>query len=46
MRGHEVARAGGASTNVVTHERVLDFARGAGFATRFRGYEATELETV
>ncbi|MDQ3356721.1 MAG: alanine--tRNA ligase, partial [Actinomycetota bacterium] len=29
-----------------THDRVLDFARGAGFSTRFRGYEATELETV
>jgi alanyl-tRNA synthetase len=46
-RAREVAR-GGASTRQRTggdHERVLTFARGAGFATRFVGYEATEWET-
>ncbi|CAA9519598.1 MAG: Alanyl-tRNA synthetase, partial [uncultured Solirubrobacterales bacterium] len=37
---------GGRPSEAVSHERVLDFARGAGFATRFRGYETTELETV
>ena len=41
-----VDSAGGGATDVLDHERVLDFARGAGFETRFRGYEATELETV
>ena len=34
---------GGADAGV---ERVADFARAAGFATRFVGYEATEAETV
>src|SRR5215210_978375 len=43
--GRAVARAGGGSTDVLPHERVLDFARAAGFETRFRGYETTELET-
>ena len=45
-RGEAVAEAGGGATPIVTHEHVLDFARSAGFATRFRGYEATELDTV
>jgi alanyl-tRNA synthetase len=30
----------------VDHQRVLDFARSAGFQSRFVGYEATEAETV
>jgi alanyl-tRNA synthetase len=28
------------------HEHVIDFARGAGFQTRFVGYETTEVETT
>jgi alanyl-tRNA synthetase len=46
-RAREVAR-GGASvrqTGATDHERVLAFARGADFPTRFVGYEATEWET-
>ena len=46
-RAREVAR-GGASTRQregTDHEHVLAFARGAGFPTRFVGYEATEWET-
>jgi alanyl-tRNA synthetase len=46
VSGGGVARPGGGSTEAVTHERVLEFARGAGVQTRFRGYEATELETT
>jgi alanyl-tRNA synthetase len=30
----------------VEHDRVLDFARSAGFQSRFVGYEATEADTV
>jgi alanyl-tRNA synthetase len=46
-RAREVAR-GGASVKQregADHERVLSFARGASFPTRFVGYEATEWET-
>ena len=45
-RAREVAR-GGASVRQGggDHERVLSFARGAGFPSRFVGYEATEWET-
>ncbi len=47
-RAREVAR-GGASVRQAQgtgHERVQLFARDAGFATRFIGYEATEADTV
>ena len=46
VSGGAVARAGGGSADALSHERVLEFARAAGFETRFRGYETTELETV
>jgi alanyl-tRNA synthetase len=54
-RAREVSRAGGARTRPraeagavvhVGHEDVLRFAKGAGFQTRFVGYETTEAETV
>src|SRR3954453_16273243 len=47
-RAREVAR-GGASVRQATggkHERVIAFARDAGFPTRFVGYETTEADTV
>ena len=44
--GRAVARAGGGSSDALPHERVLAFVRSAGFETRFRGYETTELETT
>ena len=47
-RAREVARGGasGRQAGGSGHERVLSFARTAGFPTRFVGYEATEAETV
>jgi alanyl-tRNA synthetase len=47
-RAREVARgeAAGASKGPDEHERVMAFARSAGFETRFVGYEATEWQTV
>jgi alanyl-tRNA synthetase len=47
-RAREVAR-GGASVRQQTggmHERVISFARSAGFPSRFVGYETTEADTV
>jgi alanyl-tRNA synthetase len=41
-----IARAGHRATGNAAHDRVLAFARGTGFETRFVGYEATEWETV
>ena len=41
-----IARAGHRAHVVGERDRVMEFARSAGFETRFRGYEATELETV
>ena len=41
------ARAGGGDSGIAfPHERVMAFARSAGFESRFVGYEATEWETV
>ena len=41
------ARAGGGDSGIAfPHEKVLRFAREAGFPSRFVGYEATEWETV
>ena len=49
-RAREVSRAGargeGGHRVHADHEEVLRFTRGAGFATRFVGYEKTEAETV
>jgi len=45
-RARRVARAGVRKTGDGGHERVLEFARGAGFESRFVGYQATEWETV
>jgi alanyl-tRNA synthetase len=48
-RAREVARGGArepAHAGGGKHERVLSFARDAGFPTRFVGYEATEADTV
>ena len=47
-RAREVAR-GGASVRQQTggmHERVISFAKSAGFPSRFVGYETTEADTV
>ncbi len=45
-RAREVSRGGAARGPAEDgHERVISFARGAGFATRFVGYETTEAET-
>jgi alanyl-tRNA synthetase len=47
-KAREVAR-GGASVRQQTggmHERVISFAKGAGFPSRFVGYETTEADTV
>jgi len=46
-RAREVARSGSARADGQgDHERVLAFARGTDFQTRFVGYEATEAETI
>jgi alanyl-tRNA synthetase len=48
-RAREVARGGAREPTHAgggKHERVLSFARAAGFPTRFVGYETTEAETV
>jgi alanyl-tRNA synthetase len=46
-RAREVSRGGAARGPAKErHERVMAFARGAGFASRFVGYEAIEWETV
>ncbi|MEA2388913.1 MAG: alanyl-tRNA synthetase, partial [Thermoleophilaceae bacterium] len=49
-RAREVARGGATALSTGDgggdHERVVAFARSAGFGTRFVGYEATEWETV
>ncbi len=46
-RAREVSRSGVARGPAEeTHTRVLEFARGAGFPSRFVGYESTEAETV
>jgi alanyl-tRNA synthetase len=42
----KVARASSRRPGDGGHERVLAFARGAGFRSRFVGYEATEWETT
>jgi alanyl-tRNA synthetase len=42
-----VAQAGGGDSGIAfPHEKVRAFARGAGFESRFVGYESTEWETV
>ena len=48
-RAREVARGGAREATHAgggKHERVISFARDAGFPTRFVGYEATEADTV
>jgi alanyl-tRNA synthetase len=45
-RAREVARGGARHAGGSGHERVLSFARNAGFPTRFVGYETTEADTV
>jgi alanyl-tRNA synthetase len=46
-RAREISRAGVARGPAEeSHGRVIEFARSAGFNTRFVGYEATEWETV
>jgi alanyl-tRNA synthetase len=45
-QARDVARRGIRRTGDQGHERVLEFARSAGFATRFTGYEALESETT
>jgi alanyl-tRNA synthetase len=49
-RAREISRGGRAETSAARglppRDRVLEFARSAGFATTFRGYETTELDTV
>jgi alanyl-tRNA synthetase len=46
-RAREVSRGGAARGPAEdTHKRVIEFARGAGFASRFVGYETIEAETV
>jgi alanyl-tRNA synthetase len=48
-QAREVARGGAREPTHAggsAHERVITFARGAGFPTRFVGYEATEADTV
>jgi alanyl-tRNA synthetase len=44
-RGAYVTAADGADVHL-RHEAVMRFARGAGFTTRFVGYETTEADTV
>jgi alanyl-tRNA synthetase len=45
-RARQVARAGGRRGGAEGHERVMAFARSAGFHSRFVGYESTEWETT
>jgi alanyl-tRNA synthetase len=45
-QARQVARASSRKAGGEGHERVLAFARGAGFRSRFVGYEATEWETT
>ena len=45
-QARDVARRGMRRTGDQGHEQVVEFARGAGFATRFVGYEALESETT
>ena len=45
-RARQVARGAGRRTGGGDHERVIAFARGAGFESRFVGYQATEADTV
>ena len=45
-RARQVARGGRRRTGGSGHERVIAFARGAGFESRFVGYERTEADTV
>ncbi|MDP8944087.1 MAG: alanine--tRNA ligase, partial [Actinomycetota bacterium] len=48
-RARQIARAGGGRREVAGgehHERVIAFARAAGFQSRFRGYEELEVETT
>jgi alanyl-tRNA synthetase len=45
-RARQVARAGGRRAAGEGHEHVIEFARSAGFQSRFVGYEATEWETT
>ena len=44
-RARETARAGGRRGGGEGHDKVIEFARAAGFQSRFVGYEATEAET-
>ena len=44
-RARETARAGGRRGAGEGHDKVIEFARSAGFQSRFVGYEATEAET-
>src|SRR4051794_8717428 len=44
-QARDVARRGMRKTGDQGHERVMEFARSAGFSTRFIGYEALEAET-
>jgi alanyl-tRNA synthetase len=45
-QARDVARRGMRRTGDQGHEQVIEFARAAGFATRFVGYEALESETT
>ena len=45
-QARNVARRGMRRTGDQGHERVLEFARGAGFASHFVGYERLETETT
>jgi alanyl-tRNA synthetase len=45
-RARQLARAGGRRATGEGHEHVIEFARSAGFQSRFVGYEATEWETT
>src|SRR5437868_14141201 len=45
-QARDVARRGMRRTGDQGHEQVIEFARSAGFATRFVGYEALETDTT
>jgi alanyl-tRNA synthetase len=45
-QARDVARRGARRTGDQGHEQVIEFARAAGFATRFVGYEALETDTT
>src|SRR5437868_12189757 len=45
-QARDIARRGMRRTGDQGHEQVIEFARAAGFATRFVGYEALESETT